>query len=251
MLRIYLNSIVLILLTLISVDVLAQDATEIVRKSDANLRGESSEVEIVMTIVRPSWQRAIAMKSWSKGTDYSLITIQSPARDAGSAFLKRKNEIWNWVPNIGRTIKLPPSMMMQSWMGSDFTNDDLVRESSVVLDYTHKLIGDSTLAGRPVHIIEMVPKPDAAVVWGRVVVYITKTDFLQLRSEFYDENDNLINIMNGSEIKTFDGRSVPSRMEMIPVDKPGHKTILEYKSMTFNKRIDDNFFSVANMRRVQ
>jgi outer membrane lipoprotein-sorting protein len=228
----------------------AQSAIEIVRKADLNMRGESSESEIVMTIVRPNWSRAITMKGWSMGTQYSMVYITAPARDAGTSFLKRRNEIWNWVPNIGRTVKLPPSMMMQSWMGSDFTNDDLVRESSIVDDYTHTLLGEDTIEGFSCHKIEMKPKPDAPVVWDRVLVWISKDDYLQLRSEFYDEFGALVNIMVGSDVKVFDGRKIPSRLEMIPVDKKGHKTIMEYKKLTFKTNLKEDFFSVANMRRV-
>lgn len=225
-------------------------ALDIVRKADQNMRGESSESEIVMTIVRPNWTRSITMKAWSMGTQYSMVHITSPARDAGTSFLKRRNEIWNWVPNIGRTVKLPPSMMMQSWMGSDFTNDDLVRESSIVEDYTHKLLGEETIEGLASHKIELTPKPDAPVVWDRILVWISKDDYLQLRSEFYDEFGDLVNIMVGSDVKVFDGRKIPSRMEMIPVEKNGHKTVMEYKKLTFKTNLKEDFFSVSNMRRV-
>ncbi|MDX5405204.1 MAG: outer membrane lipoprotein-sorting protein, partial [Bacteroidota bacterium] len=118
------------------------DATEIVRRSEEKLRGESSKATIQIKIVRPSWSRTLEAKTWSKGTDYSMILITAPARDQGTVFLKRDKEIWNWVPNIERTVKLPPSMMMQSWMGSDFNNDVLIQESSVVKDYSHKLVGE-------------------------------------------------------------------------------------------------------------
>ncbi len=228
----------------------AQDATEIIRKMDAKMRGESLKAEVTMSIIRPTWKRTISMKTWSKGSKYSLILITGPARDEGTAFLKRGNEIWNWVPNVGRTIKMPPSMMMQSWMGSDFTNDDLVRESSIVTDYTHELAGDSTIEGRTAYKIKMIPKPDAPVVWDKVLVWVTKDEYLQLRTEFYDENGDLINVMKGMNVREFDGRMIPARMEMIPVEKEGHKTVMEYKSMEFNKGISESFFSVKNMRRV-
>jgi outer membrane lipoprotein-sorting protein len=230
--------------------IFAQDATEIIQKMDEKMRGESLKAEVRMTIVRPDWQRTISMKSWSRGTDYSLILITAPARDDGTAFLKRGNEIWNWVPNVGRTIKMPPSMMMQSWMGSDFTNDDLVRESSAVTDYEHELVGEEIIEGYECYKIEMTPKPDAPVVWERVDVWVSKEEYLQLRSEFYDEFGDLINVMKGMNVKEFDGRMIPSRMEMIPMDKEGHKTVMEYQSMEFNEGIPESFFSVQNMRRV-
>lgn len=227
-----------------------QDATEIIRQMDEKMRGESLEAEVSMTIMRPDWERTISMKSWSRGSEYSLILITAPARDEGTAYLKRGNEIWNWVPNVGRTIKMPPSMMMQSWMGSDFTNDDLVRESSVVTDYEHELVGEETIEGYECYKIEMTPKPDAPVVWERVDVWVSKDEYLQLRSEFYDEFGDLINVMKGMNVKEFDGRMIPARMEMIPQDKEGHKTVMEYQSMEFNEGIPESFFSVQNMRRV-
>lgn len=235
---------------LISASVSAQTATEIIQKMDEKFRGESSEAEITMTIIRPSWQRSVSMKSWSKGTEYSLIYISAPARDEGTAFLKRENEIWNWVPNIGRTVKLPPSMMMQSWMGSDFTNDDLVRESSVVKDYTHEFGADSTIDGLDCYKIILTPKPDAPVVWGRVDIWVTKGEFIQLLTEFYDEDDYLINVMKSSDIKEFDGRMLASKMELTPVEEPGNKTVLEYQKLKFSVNLKDSFFSVQNMKRV-
>lgn len=240
-----------LVLLFLSGTVLAQNATEIVKKMDETMRGESLEAEVTMTIVRPDWSREVSMKSWSRGSEYSMILITAPARDRGTAFLKRGNEIWNWIPNVGRTIKMPPSMMMQSWMGSDFTNDDLVRESSAVTDYEHELVGEKTIQGYECYKIEMTPKPDAPVVWTRVDVWISKEEYIELRAEFYDEFGELINVMNGMDVKDFDGRQLPSRMEMIPMDKEGHMTVLEYKSMEFNENIPESFFSVQNMRRLQ
>ncbi|HKK24855.1 MAG TPA: outer membrane lipoprotein-sorting protein [Gracilimonas sp.] len=246
------NKLYLIVVTslILSGVTLAQDATEIVRKMDEKMRGESLRAEVTMTIVRPDWSRQVTMESWSRGTEYSMILITAPARDEGTAFLKRGNEIWNWVPSVGRTIKMPPSMMMQSWMGSDFTNDDLVRESSAVTDYDHELVGEETIQGYECYKIEMKPKPNAPVVWTRVDVWISKEEYLELKAEFYDEFGELINVMNGMEVKEFDGRMIPSKMEMIPMDEEGYKTILEYKSMEFNENIPQSFFSVQNMRRL-
>lgn len=240
-----------LLLMTSSLIVQAQDATEIVKRADEKMRGESSRAEITMEIIRPTWSRSISMKAWSLGMDYSLILVTAPARDEGTAYLKRGNEIWNWLPDINRTIKMPPSMMSQSWMGSDFSNNDLVEESSIVTDYNHTLTGDSTLSGYDAYKIEMIPKPQAPVVWGKVVSYITKDEYLQLRTEFYDEDMQLIKIMEGSEIEEMGGRTIPTKMEMIPVDKEGQKTVLHYEDIEFNIDVTDRFFSIQNMKRIQ
>jgi|GEM_PF-46447 len=243
---------VLLLLIVIAIPrVFAQDAKEIVQKADQKVRGESSIASMTMKIDRPTWSRTVDMKAWSKGTEYSMILVTDPPRDKGTAFLKRKTEIWNWVPSISRVVKLPPSMMMQSWMGSDFKNDDLVKESSMVTDYTHSLIGDSTITGYKCYKIKMIPKPDAAVVWGKVLIWITQKEYMELRVEFFDEDGNLVNTMNASDIKELGGRELPARMEMIPSDKPGNKTIMIYHSLTFNKPIPLSFFSTQNMKRLQ
>ena len=226
-------------------------AKEIIKKADAKLRGETSIATLKMSIVRPSWTREMTMKSWSKGTEYSLILLTAPARDKGTAFLKREKEIWNWQPTIDRTIKLPPSMMMQSWMGSDFTNDDLVRESSIVEDYTHVLMGTEALDGRASYKIEMTPKPDAPVVWGKIIIWIDKEEYMQMKTEFYDEDGYLVNTMLGKAPKDFDGKLLPSRMEIIPADEEGHKTVIEYLNMEFNEPIKEQFFSIQNMKRVK
>ena len=226
------------------------NAKEIIQKADEKMRGKTSFGEMKMTIVRPTWSREVTMKSWSKGEELALILITAPARDKGAAFLKRHQEIWNWQPSIDRAIKLPPSMMMQSWMGSDFTNDDLVKESSVINDYAHKLIGSEKIGDRDCYKIELKPKEDAAVVWGKVLSWIDKKDFLQMKVEFYDEEGYLVNTMYGKQIKTLGGKLLTSVLEVVPADEPGNKTIVEYLRMEFDKPIDDAFFSLQNMKRV-
>ena len=229
----------------------AQDPAEIVRKSDEKLRGKTSTAVLKMSIVRPTWTRDIELKSWSKGEDYSLTLVTAPARDKGTAFLKRDKEIWNWQPSIDRVIKLPPSMMMQSWMGSDFKNDDLVRESSVVEDYEHTLLGEEEIEGRLCYKIELIPKESAPVVWGKVISWIDKEEYMQLRTEFFDEDDYLVNTMLGKEIKEMDGQLLPSVLEVIPADEEGHKTSIEYISLKFDEPMKDSFFSLQMMKRVR
>jgi outer membrane lipoprotein-sorting protein len=226
-------------------------ARQIVQKSDEKLRGESMKAEMNMSIVRPGWTRNISMKVWSKGNNYSMILITSPAKDKGQSYLKIKNEMWNWVPSINRMIKIPAGMMMQSWMGSDFTNDDLVRESSIVSDYTHKLLGRENVRGKDCYKIELTPLNEAAVVWGKIILWVTSDTWDQWKAEYYDEDSQLINTMNAYDIKKTGDRMLPTRIEIEPAGKKGQKTVLETVSMTFNIKLDDNFFSQQNMKKLE
>ena len=226
-------------------------AKEIVTKAENNIHGLSSQIVMTVQIVRPTWTRSMTVKTWTKGEDYSISIVTAPAKDAGTVFLKRLKEIWNWVPSIERVVKLPPSMMAQSWMGTDFTNDDLVKASSRIDDYTHKLLGDTTIANRKCWKIEMTPLPNAAVIWGKVNIWIDQKDYLELRLEFYDEDNKLVNILQSSDIKTMGGRTMPSKMEMIPAEKKGQETIIIYNSAVFDQKIEDDFFTTQNMKKIK
>ncbi|UCS93783.1 outer membrane lipoprotein-sorting protein [Echinicola marina] len=229
----------------------AQDATEIIKKVDQKMRGKSSSSNMTMKIIRPDWSREISMKGWSLGTGYSLILITSPARDQGTAFLKRDKEIWNWQPTIDRVVKLPPSMMSQSWMGSDFTNDDLVKESSVLEDYDHFLKGDTIINNYDCWKLELIPKEDAAVVWGSIELFVSKTDYIELLIRYFDEDGFLINTMILSDIKEMDGRLIPSKMDMIPEENPDQRTVIIYNDLDFDIDIDEGFFSIQKMKRIR
>lgn len=226
-------------------------AKEIVAKADKKNRGETSKGLMSLTIVRPKWERSIKMKSWSKGTDYFMIYITSPAKEKGQVFLKVGKEMWNYVPTISRMIKIPPSMMMQSWMGSDFTNDDLVKQSSIVVDYDHKLIGEEEVRGQMCYVIELTPHPEAAVVWGKIKSWITKDGFNVWKNEYYDEDGYLQSTENASNIKQMGDRKIPTKLEMIPADEDGNKTIMEFIDIEYNIKIVDNFFSKQNMKRIR
>lgn len=229
----------------------AQDASAIVKRADQKLRGESSRGELTVRIVRPDWSREMALKFWSLGDDYALMLITEPARDRGTVFLKRDREIWNWIPRIERHIKLPPSMMTQSWMGTDFTNDDLINQSSLLEDYTHAPAGDSTILDRGCWRIELRPRPDAAVVWNRIVLWVDKQDYMEMRMEFFDEKDEIVTVARASDIRKLGGRLLPATLEWIPVDEPGHRTVLHYESLDFDLDLKEPFFSLQNMKRVR
>lgn len=227
-------------------------AVEVIKKADEKFNGEKSGYSVMsMTIVRPSWQRTVEFKNWTMGRDYSLTLITAPARDAGQSFLKRGNEMWNWNPQINRLIKLPPSMMSQGWMGSDYTNDDIMRESSVVTDYSHEFAGEEIIDGRECYKIMMKARKDASVIWGHQIRWIDKKEFLFLKSELYDEDGSLVRTETGSEIKMMDGRNIPTRIELIPAEEPGKKTIILIKEIKFNIAVNESFFSQQNMKTVR
>ena len=227
-------------------------ATDIIREADEKFRGEMSGYsEMTMTIVRPTWQRTVEFKSWAKEDDYALTLITAPAREKGQTFLKRKNEMWSWNPTISRLIKLPPSMMSQGWMGSDYTNDDILRESSVVDDYTHSIEGEEEIADRICWKIKLNAREDADVLWGSQIWWVDKKDYVVVKAELYDEDDYLVRTERGMEIKTMDGRLLPTVIELVPADKEGHKTILNIVEMKFNIDIDDSFFSQQNMKTIR
>jgi len=228
-----------------------QNVDDIVKKADEKLRGNSSQGEFTMIIERPTWSREISMKNWTLGNEYSMVYITAPAKEKGQVFLKRQKEMWNWVPNIERMIKIPPSMMMQSWMGSDFTNDDLVRESSLIKDYQKKLMGEEKLGEYNCYKVELIPNDDAPVVWGRILMWVSKNEYHWLKAEYYDEDGILVNTEIMSEVKLMDDREMPTRMEMIPADKPGQKTIMIFEKMKFDIKIDETFFSQQNMKKVK
>ena len=228
-----------------------QNAKEIIRKADELMKGKSSYAEVTMEIIKTDWQRKMGMKIWALEPDYAIIYITEPARDKGTVTLKRKKEVWNWLPSVQKVIKIPPSMMLQSWMGSDFTNDDLVKESSVVEDYNHKVIGEEKFAGYDCYKIESIPKPDAGVVWGKLITWVAKKHFFQLKTEFYDEDGFLVKTYLGSDIKKLGGRIIPAHWEMIPEDRPGEKTTFTYNKIQFNINVTESFFSERNMKRVR
>jgi outer membrane lipoprotein-sorting protein len=229
----------------------SQSALEIIKITDSRLRGDSSYAEMTITIVRPKWEKKMALKSWSKGTDYSVSLVTSPAKEKGSVFLKRKKEAWNYLPTIERTIKLPPSMMTQNWMGTDFTNDDLIKQSSMVVDYTHKIVGTEIIENLNCWKLELIPTENASVVWGKLNVWIDKKDYMQLKIEFYDEDLEIVNKMVGSKINEYNGKKLPSRLEYYPLDDEGNKTVIEYKVWNFDVSIPENYFSTQYVSRLK
>ena len=229
---------------------LAQEsALEIIRKSEALVRGTTLIGSYRLTIQRPGWQRVLEFDTWIERTERAFIRIKSPAKERGVAFLKLRREMWQYVPRINRVIKIPPSMMMQSWMGSGFTNDDLVRESSLEMDYVHTLLGEERLPLGQAWKIELATKPEALIAWDRMLYWVRQQDFVPLKAEFYNERGERVRTITYSEIREMNGRVVPSRLELVEDRWPDRKTILETSAASFDVRIDPSVYTQANLRR--
>lgn len=227
-------------------------AKEVVNKSFNLFLGKSSFSVMKMTIVRPTWSRSIEMQNWSLGTEYYITYITAPARDQGEVFMKYDKDMWNYIPAINRTIKIPPSMMMQSWMGSDFTNNDLMKQNSVVIDYTHKFLGSEKIDGYDCYLIGLNPLPDAAVVWGSIKMWIAKKNLNTLKVEYYDTHGKLVKTEEASNLKMLGGRLLPSHLEMISNTKKGHRTIIDVLEQKFNlKYINKAFFSIQRIKNIR
>jgi outer membrane lipoprotein-sorting protein len=225
------------------------DVKEIIRQVDQLYRAEFSYSELEMGVVTPHWQRTLSMQAWTKGMKKTFIRITAPDKDKGMATLRIENEMWNYLPKTNKVIKIPPSMMMSSWMGSDFTNDDLVKEFSLFEDFSYELI-PSEKGSEDTIFINCIPREDLPVVWGNIVIAVRKKDHIPIWQKYYDEKGRLMRILNYSDIRKFGSRIIPATMEMIPQNKEGHKTVIHYLSLDFDKKIDEEVFSLRNLRAV-
>jgi outer membrane lipoprotein-sorting protein len=246
--------LIIVLLGLIGSVTYSQDkltAIEIIVKADELTRGKTNTSTMKMEIIRPTWKRSVTMKGWGRGMDFSMTYITSPAKDKGQVFMKRKTEMWNWMPSISRMIKIPASMMSQGWMGSDYTNDDILKESSIVNDYTHKIVGEEKVEGFDTYKIEMIPKEDAAVIWGKVYKWVVKEKYIQVKSEYYDEDDDIVKSDFGYDFKMMDGRLIPTRIEIVPADEEGKKTVIYIEDMKFDVDLSESFFTQQKMKRIR
>src|SRR5215510_4509446 len=226
-----------------------QRTREIVDRVDRLLRGESSIGTVTMEISTANWQRTLSMQIWSLGTENALVRVTKPEKEAGTATLKVANNIWHYLPKVNRTIKIPTSMMMASWMGSHFTNDDLVKDSRLIHDYFIAISFEGERSGAQVYEFTLTPKPEAAVVWGKIVLEVRQADLMPTWQHFYDEDGKLVREMTLSDYKMMGGRLVPTRMVVRPADKPGEQTMIIYNDLTFDVAISEDTFSLRNLER--
>jgi outer membrane lipoprotein-sorting protein len=234
-------------------------AREIARRTEDVLRGTSAytEGEMIVESPRLPGPRTVRFRSWDdRGGDRSFIRILAPPKDRGTGFLKLHPNLWTYIPRVERTMRIPPSMMLQSWMGSDFTNDDLVRESSQLDDYDHRLLrvepAFQGLEGEPprrAYVVEYVPHEDAPVVWGRILTWIDADRWSPLRQEFFDEAGEKLRVMEFGDIREVDGRFVPHEWVMTPLDKEGHETRIRIEEIRFDEEFDESIFTTRNLKR--
>lgn len=224
---------------------------DLVAEIEQRLWGTTNAGVAEMTVITPRWQRTLLLKFWMERPERTLIRILEPAKESGVGSLRIRSEMWNYLPSVERVIKIPPSMMLQPWMGSDLTNDDLVKESSAVDDYTHTLLGTEDLNGTAVYRIESIPKPEAAVVWGKILYKIGVAVHLPLVQEYYDERGELVKVLRFTEVSSRGGRQIPTRWEMQPVRKPQNKTVFIIRDISFDQSLDAGIFTLQNLQKVR
>jgi hypothetical protein len=230
------------------------DVHELVRRAEDALRGKTAEMKLRMTITTPRWTRELVIRSYDDHDgDRSFSRVLEPAKDKGTGFLRDHDAFWTWLPKVERAMRIPPSMMLQPWMGSDFTNDDLARESSLEKDYEPRALGEKSIEGVASLGIELVPKPEAPVVWARIELWIEKQRLAPLLFVYFDEPEpgtfEVIRELRFSDVRVVDGRPLPHVWLMVPSDKPGHTTRVVLEEAAFDRKLDAAIFTQKNLRQ--
>ncbi len=225
------------------------NAKAILDRVDDLFRGNSSKGVMTMKIVTTHWTRTLRVEWWSKGKDRSLMRILAPKKEKGTATLRVGNDIWNYLPKVNRIIKLPSSMMSASWMGSHFTNDDLVKESRMAEDYNFEITFRGKRDGKDIIEISCIPKPDAPVVWGKILVVVRSSDYLPVKILYYNEDMNLVRTMYFFDTGVLGGRTLPRVIRIVPQNKPNEMTEITYEKMTFDLALPEDTFSIRSLER--
>jgi len=224
-----------------------RDAAQIVRDAVNHWRGISSYTEMTMVIHRPDWERSMTMRAWTKGDDQSLVRVVEPKKDRGNSTLTDKNSMWSFSPKVNRVIKIPSSMMGQSWMGSDFSNKDIAKADDIIDQYDHSILSVEEADDLTIYEIQSIPHETAAVVWGREVMRI-RDDMVVLEHRFYDQDDELVKTLQSLEVGEMGGRSVAIRQRMAKVDAPDEWTEILLISVEYEIDVPDSMFTQSNLR---
>lgn len=224
-----------------------EDIRQLVKAAFDHWRGQASVSTVEMTIQRPNWERKMTIKAWTRGEKDSLFYILAPPKDLGNGTLKKGREMWVYNPKVNRVIKLPPSMMSQSWMGSDFSNNDLAKSDSLLTDYTHEIVGTEMHDGQKVYVVKSIPIPDAPVIWGMQMLKI-RADYIFLSEEFFDEDLESVKILESDEIKMMGGRLFPQIWTMRKTGETDRFTRMAYTQLKFSADLPDSLFTLGNLR---
>ncbi len=224
-----------------------RDATQIVRDAIDHWRGLSSYTVMTMVIHRPDWERSMTMEAWTKGDEKSLVRVMEPKKDRGNGTLTDENSMWTFSPKINRVIKVPSSMMGQSWMGSDFSNKDIARADDIIDQYDHTVLSTRVEDDITIYEIESIPHEDAAVVWGREVLSI-RDDHVVLEHAFYDQDGELVKTLRSLEIGEMGGRTIAQRQRMIKTDEPDEWTEIAVNEIEYELDLKDSVFTLSNLR---
>lgn len=222
-------------------------ADELVTRMDDLYDSSGTVAEVEVEIVEPDKTRTMKLRMWSRGEEEALAVVLDPPRDEGTATLRVGNNIWNYLPKISRTIRVPPSMMMGSWMGTDLTYDDLVKESSFIDDYTYELIGASD--DPPGWLVRLTAKPGTAGLWSRIDVVFSEEHLLPAVARYYDRKERLSRTMRFEDVETMDGRLVPTRLVIVPEDERGERTVFTYTDVRWDEELGDDLFSLQRLER--
>ncbi len=220
------------------------DLRELIRTVERQYSGDSSQTEVEMTVKTGHWERHLRMESWSLGRERFLVRILQPKKEQGVATLKVEREVWNYLPKVDRVIRIPPSMMGGAWMGSHITNDDLVKANHIDEDYDFRLLAETDHQWT----IEGLPKPEAPVIWGKIVYQLQKQPLVPQQVDYYDEEMVLVRTFRFDDVQTVDGRTIPLRMTVLPVEKPEELTIMHYRNLDFDIALPENFFSLGQLK---
>ena len=223
----------------------ANEAEDIMKKIDNNMRGENVYLDLTMSIKNRGYTRTIKLKTWSEGSKKSFVKITYPPRDEGITFLSLDGQMWQYIPKIERVIKIPPSMMLQNWMGSDITNDDMVKQSSLVDDYTPKILKKE----KNLITMQLTPKEDAAVVWGKIISLIDTTTYTSKKDTYYDEDGKVVRYFIYKNVKKIDGYYLPMYWEVLPADKKDSNTKIIINAVKYNQKISKNYFTKSALKR--
>ncbi len=223
------------------------DVDRLLKRIDELYESSGTRSQIEISIVKPRKTRTLRVRAWTKGEDKALMIIDAPARDAGTATLKVENNLWNYLPKISRTIRVPPSMMMGSWMGSDLTNDDIVRDSSYEEDYVSEFAGHSL--DPPGWRLRLEAKPDLVGLWNRVEIVFSYDDELPVLAQFYDRKDRLSRTLRFEDVRDIGGRRIPTTMTVTPEREEGQYTVMRYHNVEFDVEVDEGMFSLSWLER--